>query len=172
MAKTTDFAKSVRAASEYASFTAQEQTEAEVVLRDQAHGGHHPGRGRRPDRPDRRPAPRRIHGIRHRRRLAGRTGSRGRVMPINVKHGLGALAAAVSVPDLPIHTAPDAIHAMPIHAARQLLAAEMAPAGDAGLYGRALASVLAERLLAPEVLALAAILRGLTAYRPEPDEAL
>lgn len=80
--------------------------------------------------------------------------------------GLDALHAAVTVPSLPLHAAPD-IRQMPKHVARQLLAAEMAQAGDLGLYAGALPSILAERLLAPEIHALAAVLRALAAYQPE-----
>jgi hypothetical protein len=40
MATTPKTTKAARILADYAAFTAQEQTEAEVVLNDQAHGGH------------------------------------------------------------------------------------------------------------------------------------
>jgi hypothetical protein len=40
MAKVPEFVKEVRILADYAAFTSQEQTDAEVVLNDQAHGGH------------------------------------------------------------------------------------------------------------------------------------
>jgi hypothetical protein len=80
--------------------------------------------------------------------------------------GLQHLRAAASIPALPLHAAPETPH-MPIHVARNLLADEMSPAGDLGLYGGALPSILAARLLGPEVKTLVAVFRALADYRPD-----
>lgn len=85
--------------------------------------------------------------------------------PTALETGLATLAAAVTVPTLPLHSAPDIRH-MPKDIARRLLAQEMAPAGDLGLYAGALSSILAARLAPAEVHALAAVMRALAAYRP------
>jgi hypothetical protein len=77
------------------------------------------------------------------------------------------LWAALTVPELPLHAAPDTAP-MPPWVARQLLAAEMGPAGDPGLYAGALPSILAARLQPGEVLALCAVLRALADYHAEP----